>query len=362
MLEKIGRKLLGLKPHTFNRFHDQRDFSRRFRYWVRKPSWVHCPENIQIDTHNYCNLWMGEGTGCIHCNVKPMKSPEDKKRDWKLPRGRMPSEMIKYIIEYWSKHGAKTIAPYINGEPMLDGRLPWICDVSRENKMRVVVDTNATLFDRRKQLIHPSLAEVRMTVSAVTSETYKIVHGKDLFREANATVNWVLKNRLPNQYPLVYFITNEYNKSEIFDYIKKWKNKLHIVIFPLHEVTGIQKASDKARPKEVDYWGDLTKKITGSYPKQAYSPIDIYPDGSRRTRYFCHYVACQGSHSFSVSWNGLLLHCTDIPYKYNYGHIYDNDMLEVWHKRNLAKIDHPACSVCNVRNPRHDEILRRYLT
>jgi len=273
----------------------------------------------------------------------------------------MPSEMIEHIITYWGEHGATSIAPYINGEPLLDSRLPWICDLSQECGMKVVIDTNGTLYQHRKNLIHPNLREVRFSFSATTPDVYEQVHGAPLFARAENTIDWFLKNRHPSQYPMLYFITNKHNIHQIPVYINRWLGKAHIVLFPLHEVSGIQTESEKTRPSNSGYWNEITEKVVGSSPEQPYRPIDIYMDGRRETRYFPFYETCQGTHSFSVSWNGLLLHCTDIPYDFNYGNIYDHDMLEVWHKRNLAKLDHLACRVCNVKHPKHDEILEKYL-
>jgi len=330
-----------------------RKFYRNFRERLNGPIWVKHPTNVQIDIHNYCNLWM-KGKGCIHCNVKPSGG-------WNLPRGWMPTEMIEYIIRYWGKHGCKSVAPYINTEPLLDKRLPWICDLTGECGMHVELDSNVTLYDNKKMLVHPVIKQVRCSFSATTKETYEIVHGADLFREAKATIEWFLKNRHPNQYPMLYFITDRYNEHELLPYIKKWKGKAHLTLFPLHEVDDIQKKSDETKPSDLSYWDKLTQKIVGELPFQKSRPIDVFPDGNVKVRYFSDSHPCQGTHSFSVAWTGELLHCTDIPYKYNYGHIYDRDMLEVWHERNLAKIGHPACSVCNVKHPKHDEILRKTL-
>lgn len=347
--------MLGFGEGNIPTHYAMRRLYRSVRAYVTTPEWVHHPLNIQIDTTNYCNLWMNGGKGCIHCNVKPTGG-------WKIPRGWMDTEMIEYIIDYWGNRGVHSVAPYINGEPMLDERLPWICDISQRNGMHVLVDTNGTLFDKRKNLVHPNLFQVRFTLSAITPETYNIVHGADLFREAEATIDWFLKNKLSNQYPMLYFITNRYNMQELTIYIKKWMGKTHLTLFPLHEVEGIQLKSTEHRPDAKGYWNELTKKITGRYPRQPYRPIDMLPNGQRYTRHFERDLACQGSHSFSVSWNGLLLHCTDIPYSFNYGHVYESDMLQVWHYRNFKKIGHPACSVCNVRHPDHDKIMRRYCT
>lgn len=337
-----------------------RELYRSVRERFRGPVWVRYPTNVQIDIHNYCNLWMC-GKGCIHCNVKPSGG-------WGLKRGVMPFDMVKHIIEYWGAHGCKSVAPYINTEPLLQEpllsegyTLRDVCDLTGKNGMHVELDTNGTLYKNREFLVHPALKQARITFSAMNRKTYELVHGADLFDDALNTINWFLKNRLECQYPILYFITNKYNQDELLPYIKKWQGKAHLTLFPLHEVDNIQTKSEETKPSDLTYWDKLTEKIVGEVPYQKSRPIDIYPNGTAEVRYFSDTHACQGSHSFSVAWTGELLHCTDIPYKYNYGHVYDRDMLEVWHERNLAKIGHPACSVCNVRHPQHDAILEKYL-
>lgn len=325
------------------------------------PVWVRHPTNIQIDIHNYCNLWMN-GKGCIHCNVKPSGG-------WDLPRGVMPFEMVKYIIEYWGAHGCKSVAPYINTEPLLQEpllsegyTLRDVCDLTQKNGMHVELDTNGTLYKNRKYLVHPAMKQVRITCSAVNKKTYELVHGANLFEDAKKTIKWFLKNRLPNQYPMLYFITNKYNQDELLPFVKKWRGLAHLTLYPLHEVDNIQTKSEETKPLDLSYWDKLTQKITGKVPTQKNRCIDIlYPSQRPHVRYFDDYTCCQGSHSFSIAWTGELLHCTDIPYSFNYGHVYDRDMLEVWHERNRAKLGHSACEVCNVRSPKHDEILRKYL-
>ncbi len=320
-----------------------------------KPDWVQRPGNIQIDTLNFCNLWIDQGcTGCIHCNVKPGGG-------WNLPRGRMPTEMIQYIIEYWGEKGSESVAPYINGEPMLDPRLPWICDTSEDNDLFVVIDTNGTVTEHRSNLVHRNLREVRFTLSATTPDVYQLVHGAPYYEKARENIEWFLEHRHPEQRPRLYFITNKHNMHQTEPYIEEWIGRAWITIFPLHEVPEIQTESTRTRPEAQDYWDRICREIVGYASEQPYRPIDIKRDGSRSIRDFYPWKACQGTDSFSVAWTGELLHCTDIPYRYNYGHIYERDMLEVWHQRNRAKLDHEACSRCNVKSPHHDEILRRYL-
>ena len=359
VLKKLLKKA-GFDPANPSSHPKLREIYRNLRERLQGPVWVKHPTNVQIDIHNFCNLWM-KGKGCIHCNVKPSGG-------WNLPRGVMPFDMVKYIIEYWGKHGCKSVAPYINTEPLLQEPLLTegytlrdVCDLTLKNGMHVELDTNGTLYENRAYLVHPAMKQVRITFSATNPITYEIVHGANLYIEALQTINWFLKHRLPNQYPMLYFITNKFNKNELLPYIKKWRGKAHLTLFPLHEVDRIQTKSEETKPSDLGYWDKLTQKIVGEVPYQKSRPIDVFLDGRTEVRYFSDSHPCQGTHSFSVAWTGELLHCTDIPYKFNYGYVYDRDMLEVWHERNLAKIGHPACSVCNVKHPKHDEILTKYL-
>jgi len=358
MLKQVVKKIID--PVNPSSFPQLRRVYRGLREKCYGPVWVKHPTNVQIDIHNYCNLWM-KGEGCIHCNVKPTGG-------WGLPRGVMPFEMVKYIIEYWGAHGCNSVAPYINTEPLLQEpllregyTLRDVCDLTLKNGMHIELDTNGTLYKNREYLVHSATKQVRFSFSATNREIYKVVHGADLFDDAFKTINWFLKNRLECQYPIIYFITNKHNQHQLFSFIKKWKGKAHLTLFPLHEVDGIQTKSEENLPSSFFYWDSITKKIVGKFPYQKSRPIDIFPNGKTEVRYFSDSHPCQGTHSFSVAWTGQILHCTDLPYSFNYGNVYENDMLEVWHERNLAKIGHPACSVCNVKHPKHDEILRRYL-
>jgi MoaA/NifB/PqqE/SkfB family radical SAM enzyme len=351
-LEALGRKTVGVSLDKPNKLFNVRRAYSSVRNKLKKPIWVDHPTNIQLEIHNYCNLWIN-GKGCIHCNVKPSGG-------WNLPRGRMSDETIRYVVEYWGKHGALDVAPYINTEWLMDDRCLWIAKLCQENGLGVVVDTNGTLYDSRFKLVHPNIKQVRFSYSALSPETYELVHGANLYREATKTIEWFLKYRENSQYPMIYFITNRYNVGELKPFIKKWVGRCHITVYPLHEVDGIQTVSEQTKISKRNYWDEVTKTLTGKYPMQPFRPVDFYPDGKVRIRHFQPWIACQGSTSFSVNWQGLILHCTDIPYSFNYGSVYDNDMLTVWRERNRAKLGHSACGKCNVKSPRHDKLIKKY--
>jgi len=315
-------------------------YLRRFLWRIRQtkqvihPSWLDRPFNIQIDTHNYCNL------ACEYCNVKDGAS-------FNLPRGRMSDDILWYVIKYWGKHGIGAVCPYVNGEPLLDERLLKICDYTVEHTNAInIIDTNGSVWRNRHLLVHPNAKTVRFTISANTKETYRKVHGKDLFKDAINTFWWFNENRYPTQDLRLHFIVTKNNMNEIEDWIKRFKG-FQRRVFPLHRMEGIQKDSVNALP-EKGFWRENER------------PLIVHPNEKRELHQLHSYEMCQGTWSITVSWDGRIIHCTDAPYKYNYGHVYEVDMMEAWQKR-IRRLNHPACEACTVKRPDWKPFLRKYL-
>lgn len=311
----------------------------------RGPTWVRVPESLQIDTHNYCSC------RCEYCNVKEGGS-------FNIPRGRMPTEMIRYIIDYWGKFKEmKLIAPFVNGEPMLDKRLFDICDYTMKHSYAYnLIDTNGTPYENRHLLLHQNLKIVRFTISANTPETYKKVHGVPLFHKAIKTFEWFNKNRLPNQNIVLHFIVTRNNEHEIDEWTERFDGFLR-TIFPLHRMEGIQLDSEESLGNKTE-WVQTASQSMEEWKKTR--PLMIYPDGKKQKDVIPRYKTCQGM-SYAVMWDGTIMHCTDAPPKYNYGHVYEKDMLEAWHERNKARITNPVCIACNAKRPDWKEILRKYM-
>jgi len=264
--------------------------------------------------------------------------------------------MVKYIIDYWSHYPEmQWYAFFLDGEPLLDHRLPMFCDYATQHtKGKLLIDTNATNYAARERLIHPNLRQVRISLSAATRETYHKVHGADLYNKAVRTAKWFQENKHPTQKLSFHYMITKYNEHEINDFLEQWNGTL-VKLFPLHQMPGIQENSENALTENPE-WINTTENMKAW--KQT-RPIYVYPDGTRERRVMRSYMSCQGM-SFCVQWNGLIRHCSDAPPEYNYGHIYDQDMLEAWHKRNRARATNPACTACNAKRPDWLRILRRY--
>jgi len=333
-----NRPLWKLKKGVYEKLQDWREAGGG-----RIPSWVYCPQDVQIDTHNYCNA------KCEFCNVKDGGAYE-------IPRGRMEDWMLKYIIDYWADYPQmRNICPYVNGEPLMDDRLPWICDYSLEKGKRVVVDTNGIEYKNREYLVHPNLIFLRFSICAVSRKTYEKVHGVDKLHDAMQTFNYVAKNRYPSQQIELHYMVTKNNEHEVEDYIKYFKG-FKIKIFPLHRMPDIQLDSEKALGTDSQWIQDVSSQEAW----EASRPLFIYPNGYRERQVMPKYKTCQGM-AYAVAWDGTILHCTDAPIEYNYGKVPEVDMLEAWHKRNRARLENPACISCNARRPDWEEVLKKYV-
>lgn len=323
------------------------------------PSWVKCPQDIQVDTHNYCssthepddngNL-IYKYPGCAFCNVKEGGA-------FGIPRGRMDDEMLDYIIDYWGKKthlGAEYIAPYVNGDPILDNRLPNICDHSKDVGLKVCVDTSGNVYRNREWLVHENLTLLRFSISANTSETYEKVQGCPKFDEVMKTLEYVKENAYPSQQVELHFMVSKDNENELDDYIRRHKG-LKIKIFPLHEMPDIQLNSTVNLPSNPEWInrGDTMEEWSAT------RPLFIYPNGKSERRVMDKNRTCQGM-AYAIQWDGTILHCTDAPPSYNYGNVYEVDMLEAWHLRNKGRVENPACQACNAKRPDWLSVLEKY--
>jgi len=142
----------------------------------RKPLWTVQPTCIQIDTHNFCNL------ACIHCNPQGCYIKDQKF---------LSMDTIRNVLQYFAERHLPIsyVRPFINGEPLLEKRLPQITKaVKQVLHCETHIYSNATVYENRHLLIDQNLDTVKFTVSAASPETYRKVHGKPLFGFKNDIV------------------------------------------------------------------------------------------------------------------------------------------------------------------------------
>lgn len=304
---------------------------RKLQYKLKGPIWTRHPETIQLDTHNFCNL------DCTFCNVQ---------HSFNLSKGTMPSKTIEYVLKYFGKRDFFAIAPFLNGEPMLEKRLPQIIDMAKNYcNTQCIIDTNGTVYKNRHLLVHSNLWKVRFTISAAVPETYELVHGKPLFREACRTLYWFLAKKHPNQVAWLHFIATKDNIHEVDRWIKRFRG-VGRTIFPVH------RGKHKINSEQVQT-GELTKPFVVTADNQR---LALRPTSEAET----NPCPCWGI--MAIGWDGEIMQCTDFPYKYNYGKVGEVDLLEAWQERLKNKMDNPCCRSCSIRFPNWKKVLGKWVT
>jgi MoaA/NifB/PqqE/SkfB family radical SAM enzyme len=302
------------------------------RFWMlqhNRPIWTEYPESVMIETQNRCNI------DCEYCNPQ---------HSFNIPKGRMKTEMFYDILHRLGKKLYWSIAPFMDGEPLLDERLPEfytaiqnICDT------RAVLITNGTLWERRHSLIHPNLKEVRFTISAITPETYLKVMRRPYFHRAMSTFYWFVRNKLRNQTPRVNFIETKNNAHEREEWIKHFSG-FRRILYKVH--TGMEQLnSDAVRTEETDMNVLITEK-------NKVVPVKPLKNGK--------YYPCTNWDVMAIAWDGTILHCNNFPYKYNWGNIKDTDLMDAWRERSKNMMDNPCCNSCGLRFPNWKKIVEKY--
>ena len=208
-----------------------------------------------------------------------------------------------------------------------------------------IIDTNGAAWQNRHLLLHPNLKITRFTISAATPETYLKVHGKPYFHRALSTFYWFLRYKHKHQIPWLHFITTRNNQHEVNSWIKHFSG-VGRTVFPLHRIPEFHHESEKTLPEKIeemhmlDAAGNLLKRNPN--PKSGLHPCPCWS-------------------TLGISWQGDILQCVDLPYKFNYGNVKDTDILEAWRERNRNKLDNDGCRQCSQRFRNYKKVMDKYV-
>ena len=322
-------------PAAIALYFKNKNMRKRISYKIKHgvPRWVDYPTTLQFDTHNYCNL------ECIYCN------PQGQ---FHVDHGQMSLDTIEYVLRYFYDRSLNVdvVAPFLNGDALLEKRLPEIGLLSKkyQPKARIVAFTNGVAYENRDLLVDENLDVVRFTISAVTREKYKLMHGKDKLNEVLKTLNYVTENKHPNQKIILNYILTGYNVDQLSDWKKKFAGYIQD-IRPLH--TGLYRTTSKDVYDKADLsWEDsviLSQKkalIAGRHSENR---------------------PCPCWHNLSITWDGYMLQCPDTsPKESIIGKIGEDDILTVWRERFQKGMNNPLCMTCIQRLPCSDNIFVRY--
>lgn len=288
-----------------------------------KPVWLRGPEVIQMETHNYCN------ENCIYCN----------NQNWDIPRGRMSLQVAEDIFKQIPST-LENMFFHLNGDPMLDTRLPQFTALSKRYfpSVPTTIYTNASIWENRDLLLDRNLDNVHMTISAATSETYTAVHGLTLFDDVVKIAEWFHTHKRPDQKQVIHFVITNRNISELPRWKRQWKGYGQIVS-PLHLGYEQQRSDDCIKGldfKEIRQLGTWRGWMARNMP--------------------CHLW-----NNLSISWKGDYMGCVHQSYDFNFGQFGKISLLGAWYLKVHNKMQNDSCEMCKCKAKGYRRILDKWL-
>lgn len=294
-----------------------------------RPPWAtDKPVSLQLDTQTRCNL------KCVYCNPQSCFVNKVDKVDMDYGDLLAVLDELKRNKVYLSYCNA-----YMNGDTLLEKRLPQItADIKRRLGCPISVFTNGAEYKNRMLLLDPNLDEIRFTISAHNRDLYAKIHGRDRWTDVLLTLGFVKTNKFRGQTVGVNYVLFDMNAL----YLWKWKTKFkdfNQEIRCLHSGDTREKSNDLSDSSD----------ILAGYRK-------LFFDRLIQRERPC---ACFGNMSIGV--NGHLLQCCDTPYKFDYGHIQEIDLMEMWRKRLDLGLKAEGCRDCNQKNPNWKSLFEKYV-
>lgn len=175
------------------------------RYTIEPPF----PTEIFLDLTSFCNH------ACIFCSNPRLKNKVTMKRE----------KVYKMLREAYDS-GVRDIGMYATGESFLVKNLAeYIAEAKRIGYKYIFITTNGSLVDEKigKPVLDAGLDSLKISISAGTRKTYKIIQGKDDFDKVIENLKWVFRYRKESGLKYRIYVTMVYTdvtKNEV-DILKK---------------------------------------------------------------------------------------------------------------------------------------------
>lgn len=198
------------------------------------------PENIQIETNNFCNA------ACNFCPHRTMKRKKEEMEDVLLEK------ILKEIVE---QKGCKTVYPFLNNEPLLEKRMRKILMYLKSNRPDIKIPIYSNCINLNSDMVNWGFDILVASIDAGTADTYYEIKGLDF--------NVLLSN-------LKDFIhlrdVEGINKSIIFNFTITSQNQHEQDLFYLKMREIMNPKIDQIRFCELANWaGKIKDKIIKYY-------------------------------------------------------------------------------------------------
>jgi len=146
------------------------------------------PETVQFDITNRCN------NNCLCCwrNSPLLGEPSEESKIEK--EFELPFALIKKTIKELKKMGTRNLFFAGGGDPFVHPDIIKILKYAKKYKMKIFINTNFTLIDRKKakELVKLKVDHIHVSVLAGNSRTYSLIHPNKT-EETFYTIKEILK-------------------------------------------------------------------------------------------------------------------------------------------------------------------------
>ncbi|MBM3251196.1 MAG: radical SAM protein [Candidatus Omnitrophica bacterium] len=159
------------------------------------------------------------------CNAKCIMCPREK---MKRRQGVLDLGLYKRILGEAIAGGAKQVSLENYGESFLDPYIFKRAEYAKSRGLEVYTITNGSLFNQencRKAL--DLFDKIRISMYAVTKQTYEIMHRGLVFEEVKANVTRLFQMRQRHHSDLkieMYFLLMQENRREMDSFLKEYQN------------------------------------------------------------------------------------------------------------------------------------------
>jgi radical SAM protein with 4Fe4S-binding SPASM domain len=273
------------------------------------------PPIIQIEPTTYCNL------NCICCPVPQMSRK----------RGYMDFNLFKKIIDDAAQIGVKQVDLFLHGEPLLHPCFVEMVTYIKTKKLRVVITTNGTLFEKEKteELLHSGLNSndlVLFSILGYSKEVHEMVQKGVNHEKVVNNIRYMLELRKKlnldgPKIEVVFYATPE-NEHEKNQYEEFWRGVVDgvNVYRASQSFREVKKQEVKIPPRNKSCWL-LWKRMC-------------------------------------IFWNGEVTSCTsDVNGEYLLGDLKKQSIREIWNSEKMLSLKKlhknrkfqqiPLCSHCD---------------
>lgn len=152
------------------------------------------PKTVQFDITNRCN------NNCLCCwNNSPLLGEQSAKNK-KEKESELPFPLVKKVISELKKIGTDTLFFAGGGEPFMHPDIMQILRFAKKCDMRLFINTNFTLIDRKiaQEIVELKIDLVHVSLLAGSPETYVTVHPNKTeatFYKIKDTLQYLLSQR-----------------------------------------------------------------------------------------------------------------------------------------------------------------------